>query len=183
MGWEGAVAKNSVSDHTLILPTETKVVGTALRTERMTAPGTDRVAVIFARCPFCDELTSVEYPSDCSLRPVLHCDVTGKLFSVVCDEARRGYGGMQPLSESRHPRFQYSESNVAATFTAAPLGYVIRADCPYCGGSVQVLNEDGWGSALMPQIRCEGAGKTFGVYFPEIRADLERDARNPTGRA
>lgn len=176
------MATNSRSDHTLIVPTETEVVGTALRTERMTAPGTDRVTVIFGRCPFCDELTSVEYPSDSSLRPVLHCDVTGKLFSVVCDEAKRGYGGMQLLSESRHPRFPQPEDEVAATQIQAPRGYVVRTQCPYCGQAVQVLNERGWG-AHSPIIKCEGTGKTFGVYFPDLLADLERDAGNQTGRA
>ena len=154
------MATDCASHHTLIVPLETEVAGTALRT----APTT---VLVFARCPFCDQLASTERCSDGILHPVLQCDVTGRLFSVVFETPKRGYGGMQPLPEPRHRRFRWPDVSMPAidAWAEAPLqGYTIRAQCPFCGGSAPVAIERG--GDLGPAIRCEGTGKTFGVYFP-----------------
>jgi transcription elongation factor Elf1 len=164
---------DSGSDHTLIVPPKTEVVWMADRKGQS--------VVVFGRCPYCASLTSVECRLDGLLHPVLQCAGTGNTFSVIFEMPKRGTPGMQPLLEFRHPLVALPEVEVAASSLNALLGYVIRAQCPYCDKPAQVLNEKG--GELTPIIKCESTGKAFSVYFPELRRDLNNAGRTLTGHA
>jgi hypothetical protein len=164
---------DSGSDHTLAVPPKTEVAGTAFWSAQ--------AIFVFTRWPFCNELTSVECRPDGPMNAVLECAVTGKLFSIVFETPKRGYGGMQPLPVSRHKRFALPEVEVAATLLEAPLGYVIRAQCPFCDKRVEVVNEKG--GDLPAIIKCESTGKAFSVFFPDRLSSLRNADANLTGHA
>jgi transcription elongation factor Elf1 len=139
--------------------------------------------VAFGRCPFCNDLASVSCRLDGILHPVLQCDATGKVFSVVFEMPKPGPGALRPLDEPHHRKFAQPEVWAAGSMEYVQQfpACVIRSQCPFCSASVKVV--DAVAGDLGHAIKCESTGKVFNVYFPECVDDISAPRANLLGHA